>query len=499
MNAASVEPGGGAASARASELDTIAAIATPPGPGRRAALRLSGPRAHAIAAAAFEPAPPLARGCTAGSFRDGHGRLPALCVVMPGPRSYTGEDVVEIHVPGAPALVAQALLQLVELGARPAQPGEFTRRAFLAGRMDLARAEAVAALVGATHAAAHRAAVRLFAGGLGKRAQDAAERILEARVLVEASLDFDESDTGAVPRAELAQLLERAAEQIGAAQDELIAAGGASGLPRVALAGAPNAGKSSLFNALVGAAALVDATAGTTRDVLSARWSAAGVEVELLDLPGFDAQARGVDKKAQDNAREALRGADVVLVLASARAAMREAEQAAGFDTALAALPAGPTRIFVWSQIDAAGARRAPVAGPPEPPEFPGPGRVVPVMPVSARTGAGLVELAAAVRNALGRGVGESGPGGNPPALSESALSESAGGLARELHARHRAALDGANGEFLAARAALASEGPMDLVAAHLAAAAEHLSDLSGRTTSEDVLDRIFARFCLGK
>src|SRR6185503_3623653 len=269
---------------------TIAAIATPPGPARRGIVRLSGPRAAELVRATlrdeaprFDPALPrlLAR----GRFDDGRGLQPVLLLWMRAPRSFTREDVAELHLPGAEPLLACALRRLLELGARAARPGEFTRRAFLNGRLDLSRAEGVLALTEAGNEAERAAAALLLDGGLDQRAAALRERLLD---LCEASLDFDESETGHVPHAELVELLEEA----GAAVSEALAWETRRAAPstraRVLLVGAPNAGKSSLWNALTGGRALVSPEAGTTRDALVGEWRLPSLTCELIDGPGLE-------------------------------------------------------------------------------------------------------------------------------------------------------------------------------------------------------------------
>src|SRR5258706_2834029 len=247
--------------------DTIAAIATPPGAAARALIRLSGPRAAEIVAALWRgPFERGARGIFRGRIDDGQGTQPALLFWMPGPRSFTREDVAELQLPGAGALVRAALARVCELGARPAEPGEFTRRAFHSGRIDLSRAEGLLELVLASNEAERAAAAELVGGGLARRVETLRSELLDLCALCEAGLDFEAADTGHVPPAEL----EQRAARLRARLDEALAFEGArarrGGEPRVLLAGAPNAGKSTLFNALLGREeALVHAQAGTTR------------------------------------------------------------------------------------------------------------------------------------------------------------------------------------------------------------------------------------------
>ena len=268
---------------------TICAVSSPPGAGARGVIRISGPESADLVRRTVvvdgEPARPGERCASRGRFLDGIGEQPVLLLWMPGPHSYTREDVAELHLPGAPPLLERALARLVELGARVAGPGEFTRRAFENGRIDLTRAEGVLELVEASGEAERRAAAKLLMGGLARRVGPLRDGLEELRALCEASLDFDESDTGHVPEAELERLFEAVGEGLEEALGWEVGRAATSGLPRIALVGAPNAGKSTLFNRLAHAEpsagavripALVTDRAGTTRDGLQTSWTVAG-------------------------------------------------------------------------------------------------------------------------------------------------------------------------------------------------------------------------------
>ncbi len=450
--------------------DTIAAISTPAGPARRGIVRVSGPGAVALVQATVrdeEPrfAPGHARLCARGRFDDGRGLQPVTLLWMRAPHSFTREDVAEFHLSGAEPLLACALARLLALGARAAQPGEFTRRAFLNGRLDLSRAEGVLALTEAGNEAARAAAALLLDGGLEERAAALRECVLGLLTLCEASLDFDEAETGHVPHAEL-ELLRAAA---GAAVDEALAwevrrAAPASGA-RVLLLGAPNAGKSSLWNALTGGRALVSPQAGTTRDALAGEWRLVTSACRLIDGPGQDPTVleaarpepgpSGPAAKAQQLFAKERAQADLVLWVADATRPL------------LDAAPEG-ARLLVWNKTDLPAARALP--------ERSG----VPGVAVSARSGAGLTQLAREVERLLG---GE----------------DREGGATRMLFARHHEALVRARAQLSAAGELLAARAPLDLTAEALRATLTALDELSGRTLPEDVLERIFARFCLGK
>jgi tRNA modification GTPase len=462
-------------------MDTIAAVCTPPGGAERGAIRVSGPRAAELVRATVRcPEEPglKARGAFRGRFDDGRGEQPVLLLWMPAPHSYTREDVAELHLPGSPFLIGAALERLIALGARPAGPGEFTRRAFEHGRLDLTRAEGVLALVEAANEDERRSATALLFGGLAERVDALRAGLEELRALCEASLDFDETDTGHVPEAELERLASEALARVEEAAGWEERREPLSGLPRIALVGAPNAGKSSLFNRLArgGGRALVSTLAGTTRDGVAAVWTVAGVECRLVDLPGFhdargDARANEPDRLAQELAREVRAGADLLLWVVDGAATDEPALR-----RERAELPSGTPHLLIWNKSDLTS--DAPSAGAD--------------VGVSARTGEGLEALEAAAATALGLG-----PRG--PASEARGGAESTGGLGRELSVRHRHALEASARELRASLGALRAGAPLDLVAESLRVATDALDDVSGRTTPEDLLDRIFARFCLGK
>jgi tRNA modification GTPase len=456
---------------------TIAAIATPDGPARRGIVRLSGPGTAALVRGVWRAAGPAfdalaPRALLHGEFDDGRGRQPARLVWMRAPRSYTRQDVAEFHLPGARPLLECALGRLLELGAVAAGPGEFTRRAFLNGRLDLSQAEGVLALTEAESDDERRAALELLGGGLGEQGAALAASLVELSALCEASLDFEESQTGDVPRAEIGRQLEVARETLGGILAWEVRRSPPGTLPRIVLCGAPNAGKSSLWNALTGGRALVSELSGTTRDALEALWEPGGIATLLVDGPGL-AQAGdplGVRAQALHAGRRA--GADLLLWVV---AADRGPDQAAALAWEAEALGCA-VRILVWNKVDLSGARAEP---------WPGlRAGCRSWVPTSARAGTGLGRLAGEVRAGLEDGCPSGG---------------TRGATARALFERHRAALEGV-GSGLAAAADLLSRGePLDIVAEELRSARGALEELSGRSTPEDVLDRIFARFCLGK
>jgi len=448
----------------AAGADTIAALAAPRGAGRRAIVRVSGVRARELVRATCGAPPPAERSWTAVEFDDARGSQPGFLAWMPGPRSLTGEDVAEFHLPGNPHLAAAALRRLVALGARPALPGEFTRRAFLAGKLELSRAEGVLRLVEAEDRAEQRAASRLLAGGVAAHVEAARAALLELRALCEASLDFDESETGHVPAAELEACLGAATAEVERARRESALRPAEAGFARVVLVGAPNAGKSRLFNALAGGEhALVSSEAGTTRDPLRARVGTGAAAFELEDTAGVAPALTTPESGAQAATGRAARGADLGLWVVDAAAELGPAR------AALAVLAPEQPVYLAWNKLDLAAARPAPPA------EWLAEPRLVGWRGVSAQSGAGLAELAAELARRV------------------------RGGVARELAARHAAGLEAAAAALEEACAAWRERAALELIAARTRAASEALDELCGRTTAEDVLDRLFARFCIGK
>ncbi|HEV3026548.1 MAG TPA: GTPase, partial [Planctomycetota bacterium] len=267
--------------------ETIVALSTPPGGGLRAVVRLSGPRAVEIG-----------------------GDVPGA-VVSRAPRTYTREDLVEIHLPSSPPLIDRLVRTLLDRGARPAKPGEFTLRAFLNGRLDLAQAEAVEQLISAEGEDDRRAALDQLAGSFSRRLGLIEGELLNLCADAEAAIDFVDQDIEILPVAEALLRSKAALEALRALISETAARKTSDRRPTVALHGLPNAGKSALFNALSGSDAIVSDVAGTTRDVLSAEIDV-GFPVRLVDAPG-QADAVGLDGEAVRHSRDALRRADLVL------------------------------------------------------------------------------------------------------------------------------------------------------------------------------------------
>jgi len=468
--------------------DTIAAIASPPGSSPRGLVRLSGAEARRLAATRLGDDVVLSarRGVWRGRWRRGDGTtLPLLVIVFPAPRSYTGEDVVELLIPGQPDLLAGVLADVLEAGARSAEPGEFTARAWFHGRMSLTEAEGVAATVAAASDAQGRAGRWLREGRLGRLASDLAEPLAGLLALVESGIDFaDEEDVVAVSVGEVRGRLDDLVARIEAIGDRATGAERWGAQPRVVLAGPPNAGKSSLFNALLGRTRAVEADrAGTTRDVLVEAMrldpaDATSPEILLVDLAGLDDEGGdgsnpggdAMDPLMQRHARAALAEADLVVRLEPADAPARSPTASA--PAATMPLVPGVPELRVRSKVDLAG------------PEDPSPEDLA----VSVRAGRGVRE----VREAIAA------------RLADRAATLTGDAVA--LLPRHEQAFRRTREALEAARARVASApspepGPAEpeLLAADLRRGLDALAELAGTISPDDILGRIFADFCIGK
>ncbi len=454
--------------------DTIAAIATPLGQGGVAIVRLSGPEAHAIVARLLERGDrPLApRQIYVGRLRDqpgGRSLDEVLVFAMRAPRSYTGEDTAEIQCHGGSVVTRRVLQAVIEAGARPAAPGEFTRRAFVNGRLDLAQAEAVADLIAARSDAAQRLAWSQLEGHLSARVETLRAALLEARALCEAAIDFPDEDVPELGDARLGRELARVREEIAALAGTFERTRVRYDGARAVLVGRPNVGKSSVLNALAGRErAIVTPVAGTTRDVLEASITLRGVPVVIADTAGIRETEDAVERVGVERAHAALMDAGCVLAI------FDRSRPLEGADESVAAAVRGRPAIAVLNKRDLPAA----IAPGDVSALF---GAAPPIVELSALTGEGLDELETAIARML---------------LAGSDAREEEVGIFRERHrdAAQRAALDLARAER-----ALSSHAPLELVASDLTAAAETLGSITGIVTSEDVLDRVFAEFCIGK
>jgi tRNA modification GTPase len=448
--------------------DTIAAIATAHGRGAVGVIRVSGPQVPRIAAEILG-ALPEPRQAHLAHFLDANGSSldQGLALYFPAPASYTGEPILELQGHGGALIVDVLLQRLLDLGCRMARPGEFSERAFLNGKMDIAQAEAVADLIDAGTAAAARAAVRTMQGEFSARIHELEKRITELRKLIEAAIDFPDEEldfvSGNAVRAHLAAVF--------AAFDSITAAARQGALLReglnVVIAGRPNAGKSSLLNKLVGdEVAIVADSPGTTRDVLRQHVHLDGLPLNLIDTAGLRVARDVVEAEGVRRAKTELERADRVLYLVDAAAL--EGPDAAGPVTDLTQLPPGVPVTLVLNKIDLTGA-----------PAYLDEASIPPRIFLSAKTGAGLPLLRAHLKESAGYRENESG------ALS-----------ARR---RHLDALRRARAAVEAAAESLAATRAFELFAEDLRLAQLALGEITGEFTSDDLLGEIFSSFCIGK
>ncbi|HTT04552.1 MAG TPA: tRNA uridine-5-carboxymethylaminomethyl(34) synthesis GTPase MnmE [Steroidobacteraceae bacterium] len=476
-----------ALSARAPLPHTIIAAATAPGRGGVAIVRLSGPAvadmlAALLGAAAASRVRAAPRQAVGSHFLDCRGEpLDAgLAIFFPAPHSYTGEHVLELHAHGGPILVEALIARGVELGARRAQAGEFTERAYLNGKLDLAQAEAVASLIDACSTAAARAALRSLEGEFSRQVLALAERIGELRAWIEASIDFAEEEIDFLADPELERrllALEQALEALQSAsrQGRVLTEG-----LTVVIAGPPNAGKSTLLNRLAGhEAAIVAAEPGTTRDLLRERILLDGLPLTLLDTAGLREGAvaasagervEPVEREGMRRAREAMGRADHILFVIDGAADPHAAAWRAEQDS----LPAGVPVTLLLNKSDQCELPRS--AATARTPDCQG---TAGVLRISARTGAGLEALSAHLKQAAG-------------------LTQADGGVV-SARARHVEALNRVAAHVAQARRLLTVRRAGELVAEELRIAQQALGEIVGEEGSEALLGRIFSTFCIGK
>lgn len=442
--------------------DTIAAVATAPGRGGIGVVRVSGydllPLAEGLTGK--RPAPRLA---TLAGFRDAAGETidQGILLYFPAPHSFTGEDVLELQGHGGPVVLQLLLSRCLELGARLAEPGEFSRRAFMNDKLDLVQAEAVADLIGAATAQAARSALRSVTGEFSRAVDALVDRLVELRMLVEATLDFPDEDIDVVRDTDAAQRLAQLRTDVAsirarARQGSLLRDG-----LHVVLAGPPNVGKSSLLNRLSGEdRAIVTAIAGTTRDALKETIQIEGIPLHIVDTAGLRETEDELERLGIERSWREIGRADVVLQLVDARAGVAAA------DLAIAQrLPAGVEHVLVCNKCDLAGLdaeRRSAEGGV--------------TLVLSAKTGAGIDLL----RDELLRVAGWAGHG-------EDAI------LAR---GRHIEALVKAEDHLSRAATELAR---LEFCAEELRLAQEALATITGKFTADELLGEIFSRFCIGK
>lgn len=447
---------------------TIAAIATAPGRGGVGVIRLSGKNLLSLAQSLSGGKTPKPRTALYTDFLDADGQAidNGLMLYFAAPASFTGEDVIELQGHGGPVVMEMLLQRCLALGAKMAEPGEFTKRAFLNNKLDLAQAESVADLIDASSKSAARMAVRSLKGAFSQHIHALVDDLITLRMLVEATLDFPEEDIdfleAADARGKLAGLQTRLQTVLASAEQGAILREGMN----VVLVGAPNVGKSSLLNALAGDdVAIVTDIAGTTRDTVREQITLDGVPVHIIDTAGLRDTDDVVEQIGIERSQKAVNEADVALILLDPREGINAKTQ-----TILDGLPSGLKRIEIHNKADLTGEVVAVTEGK----TLTGADTVI---SLSAKTGAGLELL----KQALLKEIGWQGE-------SESLF------LARS---RHLTALHAAEAEL--ENAALCGNHQIELLAEHLRLAQGACSEITGEFTADDLLGVIFSRFCIGK
>jgi tRNA modification GTPase len=437
--------------------DTIAALATAPGPGGRAIVRLSGPQTAVVIQRIFRSKTSLdlnQRCLLEGEvlFPNLASALPADLYFWPAPRTYTGQVMAELHTLSCKPLVDLLVSELLQAGCRAAQRGEFTLRAFLAGKLDLTRAEAVIGVIEAGDRNELKQALTQLAGGMGRPLQELRDDLLNLLADVEAGLDFADEDIHLVRSEEMLHRLARGLAQVTLLSKQLERRGVSDAPFRVVLVGRPNAGKSSLFNALAGASALVNSRPGTTRDYLIQRLQVGESAIELVDTAGWQAAQNAIDSQGQTLGQEQRGRADLVLLCLEAGLPLLEEEGAL-------LRQESPPVLGVATKSD----RGEPWGG---------------FAPTSAVTKVGLDALRAR--------------------LAERAKNRKHLALAPSL-SRCRHHVTACLACLKRAHAMVLYEEPPELLAFELRGAVDQLGEMVGAVYTEDLLDRIFSRFCIGK
>lgn len=455
--------------------DTIAAIGTAPAGALRGIVRLSGPKVDAILAALkalpaegpTQPAQPRRARCWPAplDLPPPWGQVPAVVYRWPEGASYTRQTMAELHLPGAPPLVSATLQTVCQQGARLARPGEFTLRAFLAGRLDLTQAEAVLGTIQAHSPAELSAALKQLAGGLARPLAKLREELLDLLAHLEAGLDFAEDEVPLLAPQALRQSLEAAACRLEQLAQQMRLRLRSDLAPHVVLVGRPNVGKSSLLNALAGEeAALVSPQEGTTRDVVTCRVHWAGRELLLSDTAGLGDATDPLSRAAHSATWQQIDQAALVLLCCDRSQPLAPDERRLADRLAQAQTP----WLVVWTKCDLPPAQPAPC-------EALGGEAIC----TSSRTGEGLAPLREAILRRLEADLGET------------SVVASTAERCRHSLAAAAAALD---------RARQAAQQPAEeLVAAELRLALDALGEVTGSVYTEDILDRIFQRFCIGK
>jgi tRNA modification GTPase len=447
--------------------ETIAAISTPPGRGGIGIARVSGPQAAGIAAQLVRLRQPLdhARARLADVLdEDSAARIDeAVVTFFAAPHSYTSEDLVEIAAHGSPVVLELLLTRALALGARLAEPGEFTQRAFLSGKLDLTQAEAVRDLIEAQTLTQARLAASQMGGALSRRVAPVKQSLVELIALLEAGIDFAEDDVDVTPQAEIARRIAELTSPLTALEASFARGRIIHDGLTLAIVGRPNTGKSSLFNRLVERdRAIVSAIPGTTRDTVTERISLDGIPLELVDTAGLREVAEEVEQLGIRRSREALADAALVLVVLDATQPLNDEER-----RLLTAVEGRPALVAMNKSdlIEAHGPL----------PDCSG----VPALATSALTGEGI------------------------PALRERILELATGGAAAEpgmlTTARHQQAIVAAIAALADAAKANATSTPHEMILLDLYRALWALDSLTGQTTPDDILNLIFSTFCIGK
>lgn len=453
------------------EIDTIVAISTAVGRGGIGVVRLSGPRAREVAA----PLLRLRHELAAGRARFGEvmdmatGAVLDECVAtyFAAPHSYTGEDVVEIAMHGSPVLLEYAVRECCTAGARLAEPGEFTQRAFLAGRIDLTQAEAVDDLIGSSTLEQARVAARQLGGALAKEVAPVKETLVALIATMEAGIDFAEDDIDVMPAEQIAAKIAEVRVPLEALERSFAYGRVVRDGFRLAIVGRPNAGKSSLFNRLVERdRAIVTATPGTTRDLVTERVAIDGIPVDLIDTAGLRDASDEAERMGIAKSHEAMADADVVLLAVDATVGISQEDRAVLERGALLAWNKSDLVDDVRAAADSS--RTLAEDGATE-------------VRTSAMTGEGIAELRAAIVRAVA---------GNAGGLREA-------GMLTNL--RQHQAVEQALAGLDSARAAVDAGIPHEMIMLDLYEALRGLDALTGATTTEDVLRLIFSKFCIGK
>ena len=441
--------------------DTIAAVATAQGRGGVGVIRVSGSDIVALASGVLGRLP-AARHATFSNFLDSNGDTldQGIALYFPAPHSYTGEHVLELQGHGGPAVLQLLLQRCLDLGARLAQPGEFTRRAFLNNKLDLAQAESVADLIDANTAEAARSAMRSLRGEFSDAVHSLVDELIHLRMLVEAMLDFPEEDVDALDIAHrdvlLGDLRARLQHTLDTATQGCLLREGA----HVVIAGQPNVGKSSLLNRLSGEeAALVSDVPGTTRDIIRQAIQIRGVPLHIMDTAGLRESEDVVENMGIARTHQTLHRADLILLLLDAGNGITVQDEAI-----IAGLPTNIPRLLVMNKADLLNGKTPALLG------------SVSYIRVSAKTGEGIEELRARLLEAVGWRDQESGAF-----------------MARERHLR---ALTLAQNHLLQAGTVVSSA---ELFAEELRLAQRALNEITGEFSSDDLLGEIFSRFCIGK